>query len=258
MSQRLDNARNLYLHGISDGHYRKAIAAYTGERYTQHSTGIRDGVEGFIEFFEGFVARNPVRDIRIVGAIEDGRHLFLHVFQSLNHGAAEWVTTDFFDTDEEGKIIEHWDVISSYAPRSPSGHTSIDGPAEVVDLEKTAENKVLVRAFITDVLMPGGNPANIDRYISAERYIQHNAGVADGLEHFRPLALAPDKPLVYDEIVLLVGQGNFVATLCRARWEDAPSAQVDIFRIEDGLIVEHWDNAEPVPPAEEWSNSGKF
>ena len=58
--------------------------------------------------------------------------------------------------------------------------------------------------------------------------------------------------------MLLVGQGNLVATLCRATWEDAEYAQVDIFRLEDGLIVEHWDNVEPVPPPEELVNSGKF
>jgi predicted SnoaL-like aldol condensation-catalyzing enzyme len=101
-------------------------------------------------------------------------------------------------------------------------------------------------------------PENIDNYISNEQYIQHNAEAPDGLEFFKPLALAEDKPLVYEEIVLLVGQGNFVATLCKAYWEGQPYAQVDIFRIEDGIVVEHWDNAEPVPPEEEWVNSGKF
>ena len=102
------------------------------------------------------------------------------------------------------------------------------------------------------------NPENIDNYISSETYIQHNTEVPDGLEYFKPLALAKDKPLIYDEIVLLVGQGNFVATLCKASWEGQPLAQVDIFRIENGLIVEHWDNSEPVPPEEAWANSGKF
>jgi predicted SnoaL-like aldol condensation-catalyzing enzyme len=106
--------------------------------------------------------------------------------------------------------------------------------------------------------MRGGNPENIDAYISDEQYIQHNADVPDGLEHFKPLALAEDKPLIYEEVVLLVGQGNFVATLCKASWEGQPFAQVDIFRIKNGKIVEHWDNAEPVPPEEEWANSGKF
>jgi predicted SnoaL-like aldol condensation-catalyzing enzyme len=111
--------------------------------------------------------------------------------------------------------------------------------------------------LIRDVLI-GEDPERIDDYISSETYIQHNAEVPDGLEQFKPLALAKDKPLIYDEIVLLVGQGNFVATLCRASWEGQPFAQVDIFRIEKGLVVEHWDNAEPVPPEEEWVNSGKF
>lgn len=72
--------------------------------------------------------------------------------------------------------------------------------------------------------------------------------VPDGLEHFKPLALSNDRFLIYDEIVLLVGQGNFVATLCRASrasWEGQLLAQVDIFRIENGLVVEHWDNSEP-------------
>jgi predicted SnoaL-like aldol condensation-catalyzing enzyme len=82
--------------------------------------------------------------------------------------------------------------------------------------------------------------------------------VADGLERFKPLAIDPSRSLNYDEIVLLVGQGNFVATLCRANWEGAPYAQADLFRIEDGVVVEHWDVAEPIGPESEWVNSGKF
>jgi len=219
---------------------------------------VRDGVEGFVEFFEPFIERNPVRDIQIVRAIEDGRYVFVHAYQSLNNREAEWVTMDFFDTDNDEKIVEHWDVIAPYSGSTPSGHTSVDGPTEVADLERTDENKALVRAMIHDVLIPGGDPTNVGQYISAETYIQHDAEVADGLEEFRPLAVDPDKSLVYDEIVLLVGQGNFVATLCRARWEGAPYAQADLFRIDDGVIVEHWDAAEAIGPEDEWVNSGKF
>jgi len=257
MTTRLENTMNLYLEDIRDGNAREAVTKYTGTRYTQHSTGVRDGIEGFVEFFEPFIARNPKRDIQILRAIEDGQYVFLHVYQSLNNGESEWVTTDFFDTDENEKIIEHWDVISEYAPQTPSGHTSIDGPTEIADLDKTDENKQLIRDLIRDVLI-GEKPENIDNYISSEQYIQHNTEVLDGLEHFKPLVLAEDRPLIYQEVVLLVGQGNFVATLCKASWEGNPFAQVDIFRIEHGKVVEHWDNAEPVPPEDEWVNSGKF
>lgn len=257
MGQKKQNAINLYLHGIRDGNARDAVTKYTGARYTQHSTGVRDGIEGFVEFFEPFIERNPIRDIQIMRALEDGQHVFVHAYQSLNHGEAEWVTTDFFDTDENDKIIEHWDVIAGYSANTPSGHTSVDGPTEITDLDKKDANKEVVRNFFEEVLT-GKNPAAIDKYISAETYIQHNKEVADGLENFKPLALAENNPLIYTDLVLMVGEGNFVAMLCKAEWEGAPYAQVDLFRLENGLIVEHWDNAEPVPPKEEWANSGKF
>ena len=258
MGQKLENATNLYMHGIRDGNAREAVTKYTGDHYTQHSTGVADGIEGFVAFFEPFIERNPQRDIRVMRSIEDGQYVFLHVYQNINNGEAKWVTTDFFDTDENDKIIEHWDVIAAFRGPNPSGRTQVDGPSEITDLDKTETNKAVVREMITQVLMPGGDPSRIDEFISDQQYIQHNPDVADGLEHFRPLAMAEDRSLNYHEIVLLVGQGNFVATLCRTTFEDQEYAQVDIFRLENGKIVEHWDNVEPVPPKEEWANSGKF
>ena len=61
-------------------------------------------------------------------------------------------------------------------PKTPSGHTSIDGPTEIKDLDKTEQNKALVRNLIQDVLI-GEAPEKIDDYISSETYIQHNAEV---------------------------------------------------------------------------------
>ena len=259
MGQKLENAKNLYLEGIRDGNYEEAVNKYTGERYTQHSTGVKDGKEGFVAFFGEFVKRNPSRDIQIIRGWEDGPYVFLQAYQNINNGEAEWVTTDFFFTNEQDQILEHWDVIAAYADRTPSGHTSIDGPTDLKDLDKTEENKVLVRQLIQDALMVGGDPSKIVDYV-AEDYIQHNKDVADGRGAFLALASDPNRPLNYEEIVLLVGQGNFVATLCKANWNDGTLnqdyAQVDIFRIENGKVVEHWDNVEPVP--EHSVNSGKF
>ena len=257
MSRRLEHARRLYMEGIRDGRPREAVSRYTGDRYTQHSTGVRDGVAGFVEFFEPFVAQHPDRDIRIVRALEDGQLVFVHAYQSLDGGQAQWVTMDFFDTDEDDKIIEHWDVIAPYASATPSGRTSVDGPTTVTDLDATGANKELVRRMITDVLMPGGDPGRVDDYVSAD-YVQHSSDVTDGIEAIRASAIDPDRRLSYAEIVLLVGQGNFVATLCRATRQGTPAAQADLFRVADGLVVEHWDAAETIGPRSEWVDSGKF
>lgn len=256
MGKKLENATNLYMHGIRDGHPREAVAKYTGARYTQHSTGVKDGQEGFIEFFEDFIERCPDRDIRIVRGWEDGQYVFVQAYQNINNGHREWVTTDFFDTDENDKIVEHWDVIALYSPQNPSGRSSIDGPTVPTDLHKTDENKALVREMIENVLMRDGKPENVDQYISSKKYIQHNKQVGDGLAAFQEKLMAPDRSLYYDEIVLLTGSGDFVSTLCKASFQGKEYAQVDIFRVENGLIVEHWDNAEPVPEVS--VNSGKF
>lgn len=41
MSYKLNNSKALYLEGIRDGNARHAVETYTGDRYTQHSTGVR-------------------------------------------------------------------------------------------------------------------------------------------------------------------------------------------------------------------------
>ena len=242
---------------IRDGDARAALDRNIGSRYTQHSTGVKDGKEGFLEFFEPFLERNPVRDMQIVRALQDGRKVFVHCYQNLNNGEAEWVTTDFFDSDEDGKIVEHWDVIGAYTAKNPSGRSNVDGATEITDLAKTDENRTLVTDFI-ETCMIGGAADRLEDFISTETYIQHNPEVGDGLEHFKALLAAPNRPLTYQECFMVVAEGNFVATLNRARWEDQDLCQCDLFRVQNGKIVEHWDNSEPVPPEAEWANSGKF
>ncbi|MEM7083165.1 MAG: nuclear transport factor 2 family protein [Pseudomonadota bacterium] len=256
MSQKIEHARALYMEGIRDGNAREAVTRYTGDRYTQHSTGVRDGVEGFVEFFEPFIARNPIRDITILRAFEDGSHVFVHAYQSLNNGEAEWVTMDFFDTDEHDKIIEHWDVIAAFDGTTPSGHTQIDGETVVEHVDETDANKEIVRDMIHDVLMREGRPERAATYIHPD-CIQHSLTLKDGLHAFETMLGEADRSW-YDEVVLLIGSGHFVATLSRVTQGDQLYAQTDLYRLADGKIVEHWDASEPVPPQQEWANSGKF
>ena len=50
-TKRIQHAMGLYLEGIRDGNMREALDEHTGDRYTQHSTGVADGKEGFSAFF---------------------------------------------------------------------------------------------------------------------------------------------------------------------------------------------------------------
>ncbi|MEM8618872.1 MAG: nuclear transport factor 2 family protein [Actinomycetota bacterium] len=257
MGRRLDNATALYMEGIRDGNPREAVEKYTADPYEQHSTGVRSGKDGFIEFFDGFLERNPDRQIEIVRGFEDGANVFVQAYQVLNGGEYRYVTADIFDTNEDGKMIEHWDVIQAVPDEIVGKHSMIDGPTEPTDLHLTDDNKELVRRFIEEVLRDG----QIDRasdYISTESYAQHNPTIGDGLDPLFVAAEDRDGGLVYRQIHQLVGCGDFVAALSEMTYGGNEMAVIDIFRIADGKIVEHWDVMEPIPTPEQARNSGKF
>lgn len=254
--ERRDNALGLYLHTIRDGRPREAASAYAGVHLAQHRSGVRDGAAGLIEYFEGLVDRHPVRDVEVVRSIEDGRRVFLHVIHRLDNGESAWVATDFFDTDADNRVIEQWGVVAPLSERVKSAHTTIDGRPEIGDVDRTSDNKAAVKKMIKKVLMPGGRPSEAARYFSTG-YVRHNGEIAPGVESFHDLAGTPEA-LVYDRIVLLLGEGDFVATLCKTHKRGVEYAQTDVFRLDGGLIVEHWANGEPVLPREQWVNSGPF
>ncbi len=259
MTRKIDNAIALYMEGIRDGNAREAVTKYTGDRYTQHSTGVRDGVDGFVEFFEPFLANNPDREIRVVRAIEDGNFVFVHVSQSLNGGEAKWITMDMFDTSEDDLIVEHWDVITEWVDETVSGHSQIDGPTDVEDLDKTEQNRSVVNRFVNEILIGGGQ--NFTDFISTETYIQHNPQVADGLEGFGDFVAelaAAGTSMVYKYSYKVLAQGNFAVAYSLAQIGEEDVAVFDLFRLADGFIVEHWDAMEPLPRGDDLVNQGKF
>jgi predicted SnoaL-like aldol condensation-catalyzing enzyme len=99
-----------------------------------------------------------------------------------------------------------------------------------------------------------------ERYLGA-RYTQHNPTAPDGAAVFPDLigglfAQAPEasfhlkRAIAEDDLVVLHYNLTFLP-------DDLGQAVVDIFRVEDGRIVEHWDVMQPVP-AESANSNGMF
>lgn len=160
---------------------------------------------------------------------------------------------------EDGKVAEHWDNLTPVTPPNPSGRTQFDGATEVTDLDKTVENKAMVTAFVYDVLH-GKAPEKITDYISTETYLQHNSGIADGLDGLgaaiKALAEA-GTPMSCSQTHLIVAEGNFVFTASEGKFAGEHTAFFDLFRVDEGKIVEHWDVIQTIS-AESANNSGKF
>jgi len=248
------------MEGINQGNPVEALDKYIGDRYTQHSAGVADGKKGFLDFFVPFLERNPVRDIKIVRAIEDGPYVFVHAHQNLNDGEYFYVTGDIFDTDANDRIIEHWDVIQEEVKETKSGRSMVDGPSEIEDEELTEDNRKLIQAFFDEVLI-GGKSDILSQFISEEHYAQHHPEIADGLpgliQYFKELA-TKQVEIRFIKLHKLLVQGNFAVALSEVKVNEEDWCYIDVYRISKGKITEHWDVREKIGPKETWKNSGKF
>ncbi|SRR6266446_1566328 len=84
-------------------------------------------------------------------------------------------------------------------------------------------------------------------YINPQKYIQHNLAAADGLAGFGALLqqLPPNSARATTVRVFQDGDSVFTHTDYNFF---GPKIGFDIFRFEDGQIVEHWDNLQETPP----------
>jgi predicted SnoaL-like aldol condensation-catalyzing enzyme len=178
-------------------------------------------------------------------------------------GAPTLVGFDVFRV-EHGLVQEHWDNLQVLQGPNPNGNSMVDGPTMVKYRDQTATNKAIALGLLRDVLQ-GGNVTALPDYISSVEYTQHNPAIANGLTGLTEglTALAEQgRTITYDPIPapLVVAEGNFVLIGAPGEYGAGnPTAYYDLFRMKDGLIVEHWDVIQAIPPAAEFANdNGKF
>lgn len=90
----------------------------------------------------------------------------------------------------------------------------------------------------------------VDRYISAKEYIQHNPTVPDGAEAFKEAAKGwfEGAPKTKVDIQRIAAEGDLVFIhIKNVNPDGSLTSTIDIFRLENGKIVEHWDVHQEVP-----------
>ena len=113
-----------------------------------------------------------------------------------------------------------------------------------------SENTGTVRSFYEMAFNEGKPDEAVERHIG-DRYVQHNPQAGDGPDAFIGFVnwYRGEFPQLHVEIKRTIAQGDLVVThgVIRTSPEDRGTAAADIFRLEDGKIVEHWDVLQPVP-----------
>ena len=120
-------------------------------------------------------------------------------------------------------------------------------------MSRTAEeeaNLKLVLDMFEAVLSPMDSGA-VDRFI-APGYIQHNQIAEPGRDGLKRLldTIRAETPEAVHDIKRAFVDGDHVTVHYHVRrWPgDSGWAVIDIFRVEDGLIAEHWDVMQDVAP----------
>ncbi len=111
--------------------------------------------------------------------------------------------------------------------------------------------KKIVTAYMNDVWV-NRNVAAVDKYISHKELIQHNPNLDNGkeaLKNFLPYLFGTIMSQGTWEVKRVIAEDNLVAvhSLSIAAPGHKGTAVMDIFRVEDDKIVEHWDLSHDVP-----------
>ncbi len=243
------------LKGIETGD-EAAVAVVNPEKYIQHNPQTHEGGEGLAALFKRLSKSSP--RVNIVRVFSDGDFVFAHTEYDFSSSRIGFEVFRF-----EGDLaVEHWDNIQPRKGPNPSGHTMVDGPTEVADIERTDSNREMVRSFIDEVLI-NGRINVLARYVDNECYTEHNPRLRDGLPALHSALSVPTAnegiTIRYDRLHRLLAEGNFVLSVSEGFLDGVHSSFYDLYRVARGKVVEHWDTNEAVPPRNEWKNdNGKF
>jgi predicted SnoaL-like aldol condensation-catalyzing enzyme len=99
-----------------------AAAKFIGPRYTQHNPHAADGPQGLKAFLAFLRAKFPDAHSDVKRVFADGDYVILHVHSVLTPGTRGRAIVDIYKL-ENGKIVEHWDVIQDIPEQAANSNT---------------------------------------------------------------------------------------------------------------------------------------
>ncbi|WP_338681720.1 ester cyclase [Streptomyces acidiscabies] len=221
--------------------------------YIQHNPTAADGAAGLKALATSIHQQFPDARYNVKRVISQGDLVMLHSNVVLVPGTKGAAVIDIFRF-QGGKIAEHWDVIQNVPDTTASGNdmfSTLSSPqvSQPLDHRLTQANEALVvKAF--DELIVHKDLTALDRYWDAG-YLQHNTQMQSGVPAAKAglggyFASAPQLTVTPKRVI---AEGDLVAV--HSDYVNYPgdrgTAILDLFRVRNGKIVEHWDIIQNVP-----------
>ncbi len=233
-----------YMDDLLQGRRDKFASYFDGNNYIQHNPLVADNLTGLFAGLQALAKQGlQVKYDRVHKILGEGN--FVLVVAEGSFGSQPSAYYDLYRI-QNGKIAEHWDTIEAIPPRgewkNSNGKFFSRAPTTENDMTNTIEktNKALVlEAF--DTLFNKRDYVAAGKFWSPD-YIQHSAHIApgrDGLFNLvkgAPTEMRYENSLIMAEGDLLMLHGRFTNVGQPAAW-----IVVDIVRLENGRLAEHWD-----------------
>jgi len=255
---------------VNAGH-TEAADAMLAEGYIQHSPVLRTGRKAFKEIFSVVPRQDipPLVSPPLVHSVAEGNLVVMSLRESVaaRDNIPAYITTHFnLFRVENGRLAEHWHSVHTPPGADvplpeeggPQPVTGAVGEAQRGLLDaidpRLARNKRLVFDLWREVV-DAGREENASRYVRRD-FIEHNPNAGMGLAglrtHFASRTDRGVEPWIRATVVALVAEGDLVVLVTMQQHphparpgRSYTTTWFDMFRVEDGKIAEHWDDAAP-------------
>ena len=113
LARNVESCKDFYTTIFTLSKPREGANKYIGDMYIQHNPDVGDGIEPFIDYFKRMGKEYPNKKVNFKRSIAQGNYVVLHCHQEWPDYGTDYAGIDIFRLDNNGKVVEHWDVLQT-------------------------------------------------------------------------------------------------------------------------------------------------